>query len=142
MAKVIIYKNPDANNIIVTVPAVGVDAETVLVKDCPPGAIIVEDNEILPLEHFDFFDAWELNIDQSNNHSVSVNINTAKEITKARLRIERAPLLTNQDIAFQRALETNSNTATIVAEKNRLRDITKLADNAETLNDLRNLNCS
>ena len=61
----------------------------------------------------------------------------AKAITKARLRQEREPLLAAQDVAFQRALESSADTAAIVAEKQRLRDITKLADAATTLDELK-----
>ena len=61
----------------------------------------------------------------------------AKEITKTRLRQEREPLLTIQDVAFQRALETNADTTVIVAEKQRLRDITNLADIATTIDELK-----
>lgn len=68
-----------------------------------------------------------------------VNIDKAKDITKERLRVERAPLLQQQDIAFQRALETGADTSEIVAEKQRLRDITKLADEAATIEELKNL---
>jgi hypothetical protein len=68
---------------------------------------------------------------------ITINLDKAKEITKDRLRAERSPLLQAQDVAFQRALEENANTAAIVAEKQRLRDITKLADSATTLNDLK-----
>ena len=63
---------------------------------------------------------------------ITINFDKAKEITKARLRAERAPLLEAQDAAFQRALESGADTAAIVAEKQRLRDITKLADDAQT----------
>jgi hypothetical protein len=68
---------------------------------------------------------------------ITINIDKAKEITKARLRQEREPLLAVQDVAFQRALETNADTSAIVAEKQRLRDITKLADAATTLDELK-----
>ena len=68
---------------------------------------------------------------------ITVNMDKAKAITKARLRAEREPLLVVQDVAFQRALETNANTSAIVAEKQRLRDITKLADAATTLDELK-----
>jgi hypothetical protein len=61
----------------------------------------------------------------------------AKEITKARLRNERTPLLAAQDVAFQRAQEAGSDTTAIVAEKQRLRDITALADAQTTLEGLR-----
>lgn len=68
---------------------------------------------------------------------ITINMDKAKEITKTRLRQEREPLLAAQDVAFQRALETGANTTAIVAEKQRLRDITKLADAATTLDELK-----
>jgi uncharacterized protein YdaT len=68
---------------------------------------------------------------------ITININKAKEITKNRLRQEREPLLLAQDVAFQRALESNANTSAIVAEKQRLRDITKLVDTMTTVEELK-----
>ena len=68
---------------------------------------------------------------------ITINLNKAKLITKDRLRTERAPLLQTQDVAFQRALESGADTASIVAEKQRLRDITQLADQAQTLDELK-----
>ena len=68
---------------------------------------------------------------------ITININKAKDITKDRLRAERKPLLEAQDVAFQRALELNADTSAIVAEKKRLRDITKLVDTANTLEELK-----
>jgi hypothetical protein len=70
---------------------------------------------------------------------ITINLDKAKEITKERLRAERTPLLQAQDVAFQRALEEGADTAAIVAEKQRLRDITDLADQAETLDELKAL---
>ena len=68
---------------------------------------------------------------------ITINIDKAKAITKTRLRTEREPLLAAQDVAFQRALESSADTSAIVAEKQRLRDITKLADAATTLDELK-----
>jgi len=68
---------------------------------------------------------------------MTINLEKAKAITKDRLRAERTPLLLAQDVAFQRALETGADTTAIVAEKQRLRDITKLADKATTLEQLK-----
>ena len=68
---------------------------------------------------------------------ITINLNKAKEITKTRLRFERAPLLQKLDVDFQRTLETGADTSAIVAEKPRLRDITKLADEAQTLDELK-----
>jgi hypothetical protein len=67
---------------------------------------------------------------------ITINFDKAKAITKDRLRAERTPLLAAQDVAFQRALESGADTSAIVAEKQRLRDITQLADQATTLDEL------
>lgn len=72
---------------------------------------------------------------------ISINIDKAKLLTKDRLRCEREPLLAQLDIDFQRSLETGENTSSIVAEKQRLRDITSLTDNCCSLDELKALNC-
>jgi len=71
--------------------------------------------------------------------AIIIDINKAKDITKDRLRAERKPLLEAQDVAFQRALESNADTSAIVAEKQRLRDITTLVDTANTVEELKAL---
>ena len=68
---------------------------------------------------------------------ININLGKAKEITKDKLRAERTPLLQNLDVQFQLALETGADTSAIVTEKQRLRDITKLVDEAQTLDDLK-----
>ena len=68
---------------------------------------------------------------------ITVNINKAKDITKDRLRAERKPLLEVQDVAFQRALEAGEDTTAIVAEKQRLRDITNEVDSMTTVEELK-----
>jgi uncharacterized protein YdaT len=68
---------------------------------------------------------------------ITINLNKAKDITKNRLRSERAPLLQAQDVAFQRALEEGADTTAVIAEKQRLRDITQLADQATTVEELK-----
>jgi hypothetical protein len=68
---------------------------------------------------------------------IKINFQKAQEITKTRLREERKPLLEALDVQFQRALESGANTATIAAEKQKLRDVTKLVDQAQTLDDLK-----
>jgi len=68
---------------------------------------------------------------------IIIDINKAKVITKDRLREERKPLLEAQDILFNRALETSEDTSAIVAEKNRLRDVTKQVDDMKTLGELK-----
>ena len=73
---------------------------------------------------------------------ITINIDKAKEITKQRLRVERKPLLEAEDIKFLQAQESGEDTKTIVAEKQRLRDITNLADSCTTTEQLKALSCS
>jgi hypothetical protein len=70
---------------------------------------------------------------------ITINLDKAKDITKDRLRTERAPLFAQQDMLFQRALEIGADTSAIVAEKQRLRDITNLADTATSLDELKGI---
>jgi len=134
MLQVIIFTN-DNGGISVCVPTGELDIQAVKAKDTPSNSIIVQDSE-LPSADNDFFDAWEL-----SNGTVSVNLTKAKILTKARLRLEREPLLAAQDVLFQRAQESNADTTAIVAEKNRLRNITSLADACSTTAELRALSC-
>ena len=71
--------------------------------------------------------------------AIIVDINKAKDITKDRLRAERKPLLEAQDVLFQRALESSADISAIVAEKQRLRDITTLVDTVNTVEELKTL---
>ena len=73
---------------------------------------------------------------------ITINLNKAKDITKERLRQERKPLLEEQDILFMKAQESSADTTAIVAEKNRLRDITKSVDSCTTTDELKALSCS
>jgi hypothetical protein len=134
MAQVIIFTN-DNGGVSVCVPTGELDIQAVKAKDTPSHSIIVQDSE-LPQADNDFFDAWEL-----HDGAVSVSLTKAKDLTKKRLRAEREPLLAAQDILFQRALETSAPTTAIVAEKQRLRDITSLADSCTTTAELRALSC-
>ena len=130
MTQAIIYTT-EAGNVAVCIPTGEISIEAVQAKDTPKGSLIV-DTASLPNQHNDFFDCWEL-----VDGKVEVSLAKAKEITKKRLRAEREPLLAAQDVAFQRALETDADTSAIVAEKQRLRDITNFS--ATTLDELRSL---
>jgi hypothetical protein len=131
MTQAIIFTN-DNGGVSVCIPTGELSIEEVQAKDTPNGSIIINVSD-LPQAN-DFFDAWEL-----ADETVTVSLAKAKEITKNRLRAERTPLLQIQDLAFQRAQESDSDTTAIVAEKNRLRDVTKLADLATTLEGLRSI---
>ena len=70
---------------------------------------------------------------------ITISIPKAKDITKDRLRADRKPLLEAQDVLFMKAQESGADTTDIVAEKNRLRDITKDADACTTTDQLKAL---
>jgi hypothetical protein len=57
MTQVIIHSNSNGG-VSVTVPTGEISIEAVLAKDCPVGAIIVDDSE-LPTDN-EYFNAWEL----------------------------------------------------------------------------------
>ncbi len=132
--QVIIFKN-DQGGVATCVPTGEISIDAVMEKDVPKGrgARIVNISD-LPNQYNDFYDAWEMDAT-----SVTVNKAKAVELTKKRLRAERTPLLAAQDVAFQRALESGADTSAIVAEKQRLRDITNLATEDKTLEELRAL---
>jgi hypothetical protein len=133
MSQVIIFTN-DNGGVSTCIPTGEISIEAVMEKDVPEGrgARIVNVSD-LPRDN-DFYNAWEMDAT-----SVTVNKAKAVEITKERLRAERTPLLATQDVAFQRALESGADTTAIVAEKQRLRDITSLATEDKTLEELRAL---
>jgi len=132
MANVIIFTN-DNGGVSVCIPTGELDIHAVKAKDTPSTSIIVQDSE-LPQADNDFFGAWEL-----ADGVVTVNLDKAKEITKTRLRQEREPLLKEQDVLYMRATEAGADTTAIVAEKQRLRDVTGLVDSCTTTQELREL---
>ena len=69
--------------------------------------------------------------------AIQININKAKDITKDKLRAERKPLLEKLDVDFIKAQEVGADTSAIVAEKQRLRDITKQVDSMTTVEELK-----
>lgn len=134
MANVIIFTN-DTGGVSICTPTGELPIEQVQSRDIPSSVrSYIVNSADLPEDDNDFFNAWE-----QDRGVVTVSIAKAKEITKARLRLERAPLLAAQDVLFQRAMETGADTTAIVAEKARLRDVTSLADGVDTLPALRAL---
>lgn len=59
---------------------------------------------------------------------IVINNEKAIEIAKEKIRVIREPKFKQLDLDFQRALETGSDTTLIVQEKQKLRDLTDLAD--------------
>jgi hypothetical protein len=68
---------------------------------------------------------------------ITIDFTKAVVITQDRLRAERKPLLEAQDVLYMRATEQGTDTKAIIAEKQRLRDITKIS--VTTLDELKGL---
>ena len=135
MSKRIIYTNTDGGiSVIIPSPYSDLTIEQIAAKDVPPNTDykIVDVSE-LPQDR-EFRSAWE-----NSDEKIEINFDKAKKITKQRLREERKPLLAAQDVEYLKALEVNGDTSEIIKEKKRLRDITKLADDATTLDELKEL---
>ena len=130
----ILYTNDEGGvSVVVPVPSWTGTMEELAAKVVPENEPykIVEDS-VVPTDRT-FRGAWE------NYAAITVSLAKAKEITKARLREERKPLLEAQDVLFMKAQESSSDTSAIVTEKQRLRDITASADSASTLDELKGL---
>jgi hypothetical protein len=133
MAKVIVYTNAEFGNVCVCRPTGEVPLRDVLEKDCPPGSVIIEEG-LLPYDG-GYFMSWRL-----KNNRVVIDMPTAREIHRNRMRHTRGPLMAALDIAFMRAFESG-NTALInavKAQKEALRDVTTHPDieAAQTIDEL------
>lgn len=129
--KAIVYTSENGSAAVAGIAAdvTEADALVALQKEHPDAQLI--DAADLPKDQ-DFFDAWVF-----EDGSVHVSMDKAREVSKQKIRNARKPLLAELDVAFQRALEAGSNHSSIVAQKQKLRDATKLADDAATIDDLR-----
>ena len=125
----IIYQT--ATGVAIIHPTGELSIEEVAKKDVPAGVAykIVNDDEVPSDRTFRNALKYDLTVDMTK----------AQGITKERLRAERAPLLTALDVQYQRATEDGRDTTIIISEKQRLRDVTKLADKATTLDELKAL---
>jgi hypothetical protein len=129
------YTNTEGGiSVIIPSPDSNLTIEQIAAKDVPPNTDykIVDVSEI-PTDR-EFRSAWE-----HVQEKIDINFDKAKEITKKRLREERKSLLAQQDVEFLKAIESDSDKSEIIKEKKRLRDITKLADAATTLDELKEL---
>lgn len=69
--------------------------------------------------------------------AIIIDIAKAKDITKDRLRAEREPKLQALDVEFIKAQESGSDTSTIVAKKQALRDAPAQVDSMTTVEQLK-----
>lgn len=134
----IIYKHE--TGIAIVHPTGEVPVETLMITAVPEEyrstARIVEDDSI-PTDRT-FRDAWDFDDDGI----ITERIDKAKEIHKDRLRAERKPLLEELDVQYIRKQEKGGDITDIVTEKQRLRDVTKLVDKCETIDEIKAIKLS
>ncbi len=68
---------------------------------------------------------------------ITIDITKAKEVWKDKIREKRKPVLEQLDIDFVKAKETSSDTTSIVADKQTLRDLPQQVDTATTVDEIK-----
>jgi len=86
MAQVIIYTNSNGG-VSVTIPTGELPINEVLAKDCPVGAIIVDESALPQGDDAKYFDAWVLNnglviVNETKKQAI-IDKQTAEETAKA-----------------------------------------------------------
>jgi hypothetical protein len=136
----IVWRRPDGG-ISVTTLAVDLDPQehaAQLLQDANhAGWSVLGVNQDLPADRA-FRGAWD-----HDGSGVTVDIGKARELTKDRLRIERAPLLAILDVAYMRADEAAdaAKKAEVAVQKQVLRDVTLPVDGISDLGALLALKC-
>ena len=104
MANVIIFTN-DSGNVSVCVPTGELPIQTVLTKDCPAGAIIVDDSTLPQGTDAQFFDAWTLS-------GTTVSVNQTKATAQATAQLNQLAY----GEAQHRAAKTGSGLTNVLAD--------------------------
>jgi len=123
--QVIIHANSNGG-VSVTVPTGELPINEVLVKDCPAGAIIVDDSVLPQGADAQFFDAWEL-----SGSTVTVNFEKAKAIKLAQFNAnavaEAQKRQLNTLAAIDNAVSDADFTASLVAGRTAIASATTTA---------------
>lgn len=132
--QVITYTNDEGVTSIVVPTQEGLDKlglEAIAKKDVPQGKDYeVIDSITLPQDR-EFRNAWV------GTKEVKVDFDKAVGVTKERLRLERQPKLEALDVEVLKNINNTKKLEEIESEKQNLRDITKEADKAKTLDELK-----
>ena len=70
---------------------------------------------------------------------ITIDITKAKEVWKDKIRFQRAGALKKLDLDFKKAQEAGTDTTSIVADKNILRDLPEQVDTATTTDEIKNV---
>ena len=68
---------------------------------------------------------------------ITIDITKAKEVWKNKIRIARKPVLEKLDVDFIKAQETSSDTTSIVADKQTLRNLPEQVNIATTTDEIK-----
>ena len=68
---------------------------------------------------------------------ITIDISKAKNIWKDKIRVARKPALEKLDVDFVKAQETSSDTTSIVADKQTLRNLPSQVDTATTTDEIK-----
>ena len=68
---------------------------------------------------------------------ITIDITKAKEVWKNKIRIAREPALEKLDIDFMKAQEAGTDTTSIVADKNTLRNLPEQVNTATTTDEIK-----
>jgi hypothetical protein len=125
----ILIKNPDGTvGIMHPILNCGLTIEEIAKKDSGGVPYEIVDDSIIPSDRT-FRNAWK--------HDLTIDITMAQEITKERLRRERAPLLEKLDIDVMKNITDPVKLATIEEQKQILRDLPQQVDNLTTVEELK-----
>jgi len=69
--------------------------------------------------------------------AITIDITKAKEVWKDKIRVKRTNALAKLDVDFIKAQETSSDTTSIVADKQTLRDLPSQVDTATTTDEIK-----
>ena len=68
---------------------------------------------------------------------ITIDITKAKKVWKDKIRFKRAGALKKLDLDFMKAQEVGTDTTSIVADKNTLRDLPEQVDTATTVDEIK-----
>lgn len=135
----IIWKLPD-NSVAITSVLLNVDSQQHSI-DLKTQGSVPADWEAVAFDYLGPFPDSRLSLAylwDEESASITINLPPARELVKTVLRRKRLPLISALDIEFQRNLETGADNSAVIAEKQRLRDITDFVDDLTTEEELLN----
>jgi len=110
MSQVIIYTNSNGN-VAVCVPTGELPINEVLAKDCPEGAIIVDDSTLPQGADAQFFDAWKL-----DGTTVTVDFPTAQAHKLAQFNASAVAVAQKRQLNTLAGIENSVSDADFTAE--------------------------